>query len=89
MSLIRNLIVDTDESFNPSLSPSEIIDAFAYDVFNKIHDKTIGMSVRMKCVYPLRIIMHKKADINTRLISTKTLVTWSYGKIVHRSIKIR
>lgn len=89
MSLIRNLVVDTDESFNPSLSPSEIIDAFAYDVFNKVHDKTTGILVRMKCVYPLRIIMHKKADIKTRLISTKTLVNWSYGKIVRRSVKIR
>lgn len=89
MSLIRNLIVNIDESPNPSLSPSEIIDAFAYEVFNKIHDETTGMSVRMKCVYPLRIIMYKKAGIKTKLINPKTLVTWSYGKIVRRIIKIR
>lgn len=85
MSLIRNLVVDIDESLNPL----EIIDAFAYEVFNKIHDETTGMSVRMKCVYPLRILMYKKANIDTGLIPTRTLVTCSYGKIVKRIIKIR
>lgn len=85
MSLIRNLIVDMDESLNPS----EVIDAFAYEVFSKIHDETTGMSVRVKCLYPLRILMHKKAGIDTGLIPTRTLVTCSYGKIVKRIIKIR
>lgn len=85
MSLIRNLIVDIDEPLNLS----GIIDAFAYEVFSKIHDETTGMSVRVKCLYPLRILMHKKAGIDTGLIFTRTLVTCSYGKIVKRVIKIR
>ena len=85
MSLIRNLIVNIDESFNPL----EVIDAFAYEVFFKIHDETTGMSVRMKCVYPLRVLMYEKADIDTGLIPKQTLVTCSYGKIVKRIIKIR
>lgn len=85
MSLIRNLVVDIDESLNHS----EVIDAFAYEVFNKIHDETTGMSMRMKCVYPLRILMYKKADIDTGLIPVRTLVICSYGKIMKRIIKIR
>lgn len=85
MSLIRNLVINIDESFNPL----EVIDAFAYEVFFKIHDETTGTSVRMKCVYPLRVLMYKKADIDTGLIPKQTLVTCSYGKIVHRIIKIR
>lgn len=85
MSLIRNLVINIDESFNPL----EVIDAFAYEVFFKIHDETTGTSVRMKCVYPLRVLMYEKADIGTGLIPKQTLVTCSYGKIVHRSIKIR
>lgn len=83
MSLIRNLIIDINEPINFS----EIIDAFAYEVFNKIHDEEIGISVRMKCVYPLRVLMYKKADIDTGLIPVRTLVTCSYGKIIKRVIK--
>ena len=85
MSLIRNLVIDIDESPNSS----EIIDAFAYEVFNKIHDEKTGISVRMKCLYPLRVLMYKKADIDTGLIPVRTLVICSYGKIMKRFIKIR
>lgn len=84
MSLIRNLIVDINNSLT-YLTVSEVIPFFAYTTLATVFECIDAPVVCVKCVLPLRITVFEKQIDSTGIINTLSIVINSYKKITENN----
>lgn len=81
MSLIRNLIVDINNSLT-LLTVSEVVPFFAYTTLATVFECMDAPVVCVKCVSPLRITVFEKQMNSTGIINTLSIIVNSYNRIM-------
>lgn len=81
MSLIRNLIVDINNSLT-YLTVSEVVPFFAYTTLATVFECKDAPVVCVKCVSPLRITVFEKQMNSTGIINTLSIIVNSYNRIM-------
>lgn len=84
MSLIRNLIVDINNSLT-YLTVSEVVPFFAYTTLATVFECADAPVVCAKCVLPLRITVFEKQMDSTGIINTLSIITNSYNRIMENN----
>ena len=81
MSLIRNLIVNTNNNLILATVP-EFIHFFAYTTVVTVFEHKDAPVVCIKCVLPLRITVFEKQMNSTGIINTLSIIINSYNRIM-------
>lgn len=88
MSLIRNLIVNTNNNLILATVP-EFIHFFAYTTLVTIFEHKDAPVVCIKCVLPLRITVYEKQADSMGIINTLSVLINSYNRIMENNESIR
>lgn len=88
MSLIRNLIVNTNNNLILATVP-EFLHFFAYTTVVTVFEHKDAPVVCIKCVLPLRITVYEKQADSIGLINTLSVLVNSYNRIMENNESIR
>ena len=81
MSLIRNLIVNTNNNLILATVP-EFLHFFAYTTLVTVFEHKEAPIVCVKCVLPLRITVYEKQADSIGIINTLSVLINSYNRIM-------
>lgn len=87
MSLIRNLIVNTNNNLILATVP-EFLHFFAYTTLVTVFEHKDAPVVCTKCVLPLRITVYEKQVDNIGIINTFSVLINSYNRIMENNESI-